>query len=1022
MTKIIYIEILLVWLCTQVNSQVLTFKNYSISDGLSQNSIYSITQSKDGFMWFGSQAGLNRFDGSNFKVLVPIIKDKNVVNTDYSKMITALYNDQKDLIWVGTTNELLLYNARKNKWSLPEDIYPGFKIIPLAWVLKLSEDDQGKIWISTLKKGMFCYDKNKKTMLQLPIEVEKSKPNVPHCNYKSKGICTAKENHIYILNDKLIEDLDVNKMLNSRNNIVNSLELVHEILWFIVNGNSVFNYDLKNRKLTNLSSSVFKGHVLNDYNTLYYDNKNTIWLGSRTSGISKININNYEIVSAKASKEEQSLKKNFILSTFCSKDGIMWIGTSGGGISKFEGDKQGIDLYRVDSKENPNAIYDNMILSIYTENEQDLYMGTLYGGLLKYNIQNRTFHYFTPNENEQISKQSYNMYTVVKGNSNLLWMATWGGLYSFDKSTKVFKKYGNANNENTRELSCLIKLKLQNNLLVSSSKGIPLLFNLKSNTFEPLKDPQKYLSKHILRIRYIEERENADLYFATENESLVRYNYVSGIFYEYPKLHSISGVCRHFVFNKGLIWAGTEDGLACVNPLDGSIIKLIGIKDGLPDNVIYGVLLDINNYIWVSTNKGIARIDEKNNQIVKFNLEDNLQDMEFNTASVLKFSSGKLFFGGINGFNVIDPLNVQVTRTIPTPIINEIKVLNEQYNDSVPYPYLNKITLKHKENFITIGFQSPVYSQTGNINYKYLLSDIDKTWIDNGSRNYVNFTQLKPGDYIFQVKAYDGNKLESSIKTLTIHVIGPWYQSFWFLSLVFVSLIGITYAVIHARISAIKARKSLLHQKAEAEMQSLRLQMNPHFIFNSLNSINSFVIEHKINFASDYLTKFSRLMRLILENSKQDSISIEKELESIKLYLLMESLRFNHSFKYKIEVDENVYDENILIPPLIVQPYIENAIWHGLMHKENEGSLFIYFHIIDKFLHISIQDNGVGRIKSQEFKARSNVNRKSHGMEITKNRLHYHNSNNSVEIIDITDDFQNPLGTRVEIKIFIQDS
>lgn len=1009
------------WLCAQANCQVLSFKNYSIIDGLSQNSIYSITQSKDGFMWFGSQAGLNRFDGSNFKVFIPVIIDKKGVNTDYSKMITALYNDQKDLIWVGTTNELLLYNARKNKWYLPEDIYPGFEIIPLAWVTKLSEDTHGKIWISTLKKGMFCYDKNTKAMVQLPDEIEKSKPNVPHCIFMNQGICTAKENHIYFVNGLLTEDLDINKILHSKNNVVNSIEIVNGKLWFIVNGNSVFIYEIATKTLTSLVSQVHKSQLLNDYNTLYFDHQNTIWLGSRTSGISKVNINNYEIISAKANKEEASLKKNFILSTFCSKEGIMWIGSSGGGISKFEGDKQGIELYRVASKENPNTIYDNMILSVYTENEKDLFMGTLYGGLLKYNLQHRTFQYFTPKEKEKISKQSYNVYGIVKGKENLLWMATWGGLYSFDKSTKSFKKYCNENNENTKELSGLVKLKLQDNLLVSSSKGVPLLFNLHTHLFESLKDPQKYLSNHILRIRYIEECENGDLYFATENKSLVRYNYLSGTFYEFTKLHKISGVCRYFVFDKGVIWAGTEDGLACIDAKDGSIKKLIGIKNGLPDNVIYGVVIDNQKNIWVSTNKGIARIDIKNSQVVKFNSEDDLQDMEFNTASVLKFSSGNIFFGGINGFNVIDPLKVQVSRSIPMPIISDIKVLNEQYNDSIPYSYLNKILLKYKQNFITIGFQCPVYSQAGKINYKYLLSGVDKTWIDNGSRNYVNFTQIKPGDYIFQVKAYDGNKLESKIKTLSIHIVGPWYKTWWFLGLVFFGLIGLAYSIIHVRIGAIKARKSLLHQKAEAEMQSLRLQMNPHFIFNSLNSINSFIIEHKTNLASDYLTKFSRLMRLILENSKQDSISLEKELESIKLYLLMESLRFNHTFRYKIELDETVYEKNIMIPPLIVQPYIENAIWHGLLHKSEGGKLLIYFTFVDKFLHISIQDNGIGRTKSQEFKAKTNIKRKSHGMEITKNRLHYHNANNSVEVIDLIDRNQTPLGTRVEIKIFINE-
>lgn len=1002
-----------------VFAQTLSFKTYTINEGLSQNSIYSIAQCKDGFMWFGSQAGLNRFDGTNFKLIVPSIKLNAVIKTDFSKMITALYSDKNNLLWVGTTNELLIYESHKDKWHLPEDIYPGFEIIPLAWITSISEDVNGKIWISTLKAGLFCYDKNRKTMVKLPEIIKDQKPNVKHCPYDQNNICTANRNNIYILGENNNLIINVNELIHSKDNIVNAVEVVQGNIWFIVNGNAVYKYNVKQKSILDINKTFKLNNALNDYSILNSGQDGNLWIGSRTSGLVRINTESNHLSLAKAGKEEQSLKKNFILSMYNSADGITWIGTSGGGVSKFEGDRQGIELFKAFDKNNSDKIFDNMILSIYTENETDYYMGTLYGGLLKYSISSRKFQYYTPQRQEQNSAQSNNIYSIVKGDGNLLWLATWGGLYSFDKITHHFEKYSDPNIENTRELSCVYKLKTLNKLIISSSKGIPLIFNLETHKFEKCPDSDFYLKDNILRIRYIEEKENGDLYLATENKSLIKYNYITGKFHEFKQIHGLSGVCRHFMFNKNEIWAGTEDGLALMDATSGKVNKLITELDGLPNNVIYSVLLDNQKNVWVSTNKGIAKINITNSKISKFNTEDGLQDMEFNTAAALKISNGHLVFGGINGFNIIDPAKTKNIPFIPVPVITEIKVMNELYKDSIPYPYLKSILLSYKENFITLGFQCPIFSQTGKINYRYMLSGIDKIWIENGSRNYVNFTQLKPGKYTFNVQAYDGNKIMSKIKKLEITIKGPWFLNFWFLLSLSLSIIGGAIIIISSRIHSIKARKSLLHQKAEAEMQSLRLQMNPHFIFNSLNSINSFIVEHKTNLASDYLTKFSRLMRLILENSRHETITLEKELESVKLYLLMESLRFSNAFEYKLHIDESIYEATIHVPPLIIQPFLENSIWHGLMPKNGTRTLNLDLQLVGHALYIDITDNGIGRVKSESLKSKKTNLRKSHGLEITKNRIHYHNPRNTVQIIDLYNDNGEPLGTKVNIVIIL---
>jgi LytS/YehU family sensor histidine kinase len=210
-------------------------------------------------------------------------------------------------------------------------------------------------------------------------------------------------------------------------------------------------------------------------------------------------------------------------------------------------------------------------------------------------------------------------------------------------------------------------------------------------------------------------------------------------------------------------------------------------------------------------------------------------------------------------------------------------------------------------------------------------------------------------------------------------------------------------------------------QLAQAETKALRAQMNPHFIFNSLNSINSFVMDQKHEIASDYLIKFSKLIRLILDNSRSETISIEKELETLRLYVLLESARFDNKFKCVYNIAENVNTDSVMIPPMLLQPFVENAIWHGLMQKEGEGIITVEIKKEnEEFLNISIMDNGIGREKAAELKSKS-ATHKSHGLKVTSQRIEMMNKLNStgaqVHIIDLKDENGNAAGTRVELII-----
>ena len=213
----------------------------------------------------------------------------------------------------------------------------------------------------------------------------------------------------------------------------------------------------------------------------------------------------------------------------------------------------------------------------------------------------------------------------------------------------------------------------------------------------------------------------------------------------------------------------------------------------------------------------------------------------------------------------------------------------------------------------------------------------------------------------------------------------------------------------------------LHQQKTDLEMQALRAQMNPHFIFNCLNSINMFILENNKLQASEYLSKFSKLIRLILQNSQEAYIPLERELDALKLYLELESLRFEQRFEYKIIQDEALDTTMLKVPPLIIQPYAENAVWHGLMHKNEMGHLTIELYIKDEMLYYEITDDGIGRKQAAALKSKSAAMHKSMGMRITTNRLQMlqkqNHHENAVSIIDLMLADGSPGGTEVQIKI-----
>jgi LytS/YehU family sensor histidine kinase len=308
--------------------------------------------------------------------------------------------------------------------------------------------------------------------------------------------------------------------------------------------------------------------------------------------------------------------------------------------------------------------------------------------------------------------------------------------------------------------------------------------------------------------------------------------------------------------------------------------------------------------------------------------------------------------------------------------------------------------------------------------FYYYIEGIQNDWQECKDGN-IEFFKLSAGKYTLHVKAAITNASGKNTEDILYITIKPyWYQTNWFKALLALLLLLLVIGFIIIRSKQIRKKEKIKNfyenKMLHLEMQSLRSQMNPHFMFNTLNSINSYIIQNKTALASEYLTTFSKLMRSILDLSKQETVTISKEIGALKMYIELEALRLENKFDYNIIIDRNVDEESIKIPSLIIQPFVENAIWHGLHNKNTQGHIDIHVKETAEYhLIITIEDDGIGRKASATIK-QEQVKHKSYGIDITLSRIKLLNEHNSVTFTDLYDAKNNAAGTRVTILLNTQ--
>jgi ligand-binding sensor domain-containing protein len=444
-------------------------------------------------------------------------------------------------------------------------------------------------------------------------------------------------------------------------------------------------------------------------------------------------------------------------------------------------------------------------------------------------------------------------------------------------------------------------------------------------------------------------------------------------------------------------------------------------KDGLAGNMCRAVFIDQKNIVWIGTNNGLSRIeiipgDSFAYRISSYTSRNGLLTNEVNDMLV---QDNKLWLFHNNGVSVFDPDHFQDNSSPPPVFITALMI-----NGDTVVPGKN-FSVPHDRNYFTIGFMGLSYKDPGHLEYRYKMEGVDSVWI------YTNYTSIKyqtlpPGTYRFIVFAKNNDGYWSTKPaTFSFTILPAWWQTWVFRIIIWVSIILLFLTAFKFRLDVIRRREekktSLQNRIAAIELNALRAQMNPHFVFNSINSVQYFITNNDPDSSQKYLSKFARLIRYVVDNSKLTSIPIKNEIEALTLYLELEAIRFGNRFEFEIKVSSEIDTTFTQIPSMLIQPYVENSIWHGIMHKKGNGRIEISMEMKNGILCCIIRDNGIGRKKSMELKREKEGVHRSVGMSNTKERLEIinqvNNSSMSVDVSDIMDENGNICGTNVEIHI-----
>jgi len=961
------------------NAQNYPFVHYTTEDGIPHQTVFQSLNDNEGYMWFATSAGVMRFDGEQWEHFT---SENGLSDND----ILKIFQDKRGRIWFLTFNGTLCY------------YYDGFFYNPgNSQILELATITSGFSSVYEQKNGTKWFVPIDKDMIIAINDFQVKHYEIPEIIKRFKGfffehketLYFMRNAHIYAFGKTGFTEIEETLFPNSYNHRTFFIDYTNNSLLYLSN-KGIVNLGQESQKIIIPTDKL---PPLTDLGSLYKDSKNAIWLSTQNSGVYK-----YENYKEADYSSQHFLEDESITSTHEDEVGNMWFTTISNGI--FMMPYNFTNTFKLNKSTGLNT---DRILTIAKDENQTLWLGCENGFVYRYKDKQLT----EINLNIVFDKKTlvYNHIINIIIDGSDVFVHTNNGIIYFENKDSIDPKLILALNAFTYSAKKIFKDN-KGEITVSHTRGMSRLVKIKGTYFLKAIDN---IEHNRAQTHYVDD--NSTLWYTNKN-GVNRFINNEEVLYNTSEFNIKQRIKDIRVLEDSTLVVTTNGQGVLFYKHERFLFRLTK-KSGLSSDVLSKIRVQ-GDTLWFLSTHGLDRLIYDDESIKGLKNYQKHSGLLSNTINDLYLDDHELYIASNIGLSVISKDMANLTLEAPHVYIRTVHARDSLLKK-------DEIKLIKPNNHLKIQCSVINFNNQEDVNYQFRLLGQSEKW-QNTQLKYFEFPALDPGLYTFQFRAKRVNSDWSMPVSLSFTIEVPFWEKpiIMFCCISFIVLVVTTFITKRSRRINQRKLKSIeqVYKIKSLEQQALQAMMNPHFVFNVLNSIQYYLNTNNADKAQTNLTKFARVIRKNLEITKEKFISIEEEVEYLKLYLSLEKLRFDESFKYKIVIDQAIDTIDTLIPTMLIQPFIENAIWHGIMPQEGKGEVVLNFIVKDeKHLLIEVFDNGVG-YKPEKLNSKGH---KSIGLKMTEQRLQLmseiYKKDFSMEVLNIPNKDESLSGTLVKILI-----